>query len=880
MAGATPKTSSPEQKVVRADDCQPGELRSGAGELWRVAIDPLRTKEEGRNYFVPVHTQLYIARKLEFNDPGRKYALPPNFQNKHKLLPQRRKAPPLPIRPLKEAQLAVSEKQLEKLCDLKTKAKKYVDEKNAFLAAKAHYTQAKCRMESLMGIFTPEKISQMQENEKIVERQIAEADAKIKEFTQARDTNNESIRQADINIGNHESKKANAMQAGDTTNAALNNTQLQTFKGYKAKLETYGLNLQQNLNLLEQAKKCLEKEFDKLQKKTLTAKETRMHYKGVEDLNQATINVNECRNRLTYLNTKLPKTNTNIEFCKGVDDPEKKVGGGFILQGGAGDDSSYLNIDGANRAVKAVMDIEKTVNAEALKKRYQVCQDNLPKLEIQKGELKELIVEAKKDLELAQTKLKKAKKDIVQYKSAREQYNGLCVSDTSQKAEAAEIREMLTECNSYSLFPKFKVENDTLTINEKSISREMEKGRFKGLLSYNAVLTINGNRQYETAPFEIKLPDSDPDRDVRIKLSIQDELVGSILGNSLVSKAIISVGGKNLFSQKLIMIEMGLFDEGEMMEGFRTYRPPDQLNKSNCVSVYVCAGEIKFVYYGECFLGLIPHGYGIALSVGEGGDREGGGDMTGQWNAGYLLYGRFGPHKGKFSSRTFRVKHTANGTDGKPTPKRTEDLTNANEAILNAEKVQKKMLEDKLLSMVHEYLFFTALNPDAKDEQKQEQRQKLANKYLGNRNAQYDKLLLGGLQPNQPNQIQSTQLEGANPIDRLYASAQRMQVLAGGGRQTARQLAEAHLQAGVLVKDISEGLEQDRIRELQLRSGPGSLGLSGGIGGISQMAHNQQVLSDFRYAAIQALRGGSHRKILGGELSDALIMHYSNPNPS
>ena len=803
-ASADTTKSSPEQKVVRADDCQPGELRSGAGELWRVAIDPLRRREDkNRNYFVPVHTQLYIARKLEFNDPGRKYALPPNFQNKHKLLPQRRKAPPLPIRPLKEAQLAVSEKQLEELCDLKKKAKKYVDEKNAFLAAKAHYTQAKCRMESLMGIFTPEKISQMQENEKIVERQIAEADAKIDEFKKAKATNDASIEQADDSIRLQESNLAKAINAGDETNAKmLYNKQLQTFKGYKAKLEAYGTSLQKNLNLLDQAKTCLQKEQKKLHEKVQTAKETRMHYRGVEDLNHATIDVNECKNRLQYLQAKLEETNKNIDVCKNAKKPDN-LDGGFVLQGGE-DDVSYLHIDGANRAVKAVMDIDKTVNAEALKKKYKVCQDNLPKLEIQKGELKELIIEAERDLELAEKKLENVKNMQAEYcdKNDAIETGLLCSLDLHPPAKPAEpVCKMTIATEADKITFNGSAGSSTLTINKQNVIMDNT--------SNDQWMTNNGNKQnvndVQTTQLYLHM--------VRQRENTGNYAITRLLGYFNPNQ---NQNQAWFFQEGIIMSEVGYFnDKKELQDGFRTFRSPQAY--TYCVSQKICAGKINLVYTGECALGLVPHGHGYI---------QGKWQMLFKWDNGVQQVG-----------------------DGKS---QSNDIVG----------------QDSMLKMVQDYSIWRKNNPDADDKE-------ISNKRTA---AAYNVNI-----PHKKGQIFNQILKGGkeSAVDRLYASAQRMQVLAGGGRQTARQLAEAHLQAGVLVKDISEGLEQDRIRELQLRSGPGSLDLSGGSGGnLSQMAHNQQVLSDFRYAAIQTLRGGSHRKILGGELSDALIMHYSNPNPS
>ena len=1003
MSATTTATSAsstaqpPDKNVVNADDCTPGEIRSGAGQLWRVAIDPLIEDPKKRNYFVPATTQLYIARKLKFDDEGRQFAMPPKFKHKHKFLPQRRIPPPPAPKPFPLRKVLFNKEHVKEFTKLKSEAQKYVKERQAYQRAKQAFESAKCRMEALMGILPQDKLREMEERQKVVQRQLDSCDEKIAEFTEAKRQNDSSVESAQQTVEAQQVKVRTSQAQGDSISAQQANSQLCTFASYLEKVKAYDTQLQKNLNILHQVKNCLGNEMEKLEKHLSKARKTRVHYKGIDDLRTAEQDVSECETRITFLNTKLRETKANIQRCIDIKAQIEKtrqdrkaaitagnLTGGFgkSLDLGSLGISSGISIDNANNAVDAIKRVDEKQTIAAEDQKLRIAATAQPKLEAQQTELAALITNAEEELEAAKKREQNAREAL---RAANRSDNNnklarLCDSPSNPTqasgVQVATGRPLIQFDDVY--YPQFNTPADQvkdITIDDtqkvdglKTLVAMNNDGTgnttaiaFRNLLASGAMggLTFKLENSGQVmkvfvAPAAFSAPNQEltvPANPLTIEIELID--VGTVNRafsyKDLTKMSVTQPGAAKAYKQpdhfvwdlplpqnyntnknkpymrarieditkqrtgylglaqaaqwlkqkittgtlRLMLVEVGVFSENnnkvELKNGYKTWRIPQDTQAEGlnlCVSMKYSNSKPVWVYVGECAFNFLPHGFGAmqqlqykedaAAQAASGAQAAAQGttqaaapeskvesfDWLGEWWLGERHIGTYVDRQTQ--SQKFACEFVHNAYRQVP-----EALQSRLQIAVRKGGEIRAFQSNERLALAYQWAMWLNHhkgNPD--DKTKQGRREMYARDYKQSQLTVPKTMFAGGKKEHHHSK-------------RMYEIAQMMKELAGG--KNKEQLAELHLQAGQLLKEASHGIEMDRQTQMQVRQSspipppPGLLGGSGGFGsfGTASLAERQQLVSDFKAAALTTLMGGSHRRVLGNEVANILCQQYA-----
>lgn len=928
--------------VVKAEESPPGQVRSGANKLWINAYDPIAPKNANM-FWVPLNTPLYIAKSLDYNDPRRKFALHPKTKNKHPFLPQRLKSAPPLVKPLQAVKVAVSKDQIKKAHELKLKSKKYLIERNAYLKAKAEFQVAKARMEKLMGILSPDEITSLQQKLKITERQEEECRQKQQEFKDAKEKNTAALQEARVALDAARQQKQASYTTGDQIQISLANTQISTYTAYVQKLDAYNLKLQGHLNLLDQAYICIIKEKERLHKKIKESIETRIHYKGTEDLQQATIDLNECKNRVKFLQEKIAETDKNIKICEDLTGPSDTS----ALKGGSTNDgghltikyphcdtlsSSCLSIDRANHEVNQMENLDKTVEERVKKERLKVAQQNLPKLQVQMKEYEELLNQADTDRKNAEKKLTEIKAQQEEYcEKNKDAETGLICSSGLLDSEMERIQDKLLSdtdsnmgCVTYSPDNKVTVTGEAPTETWKVIKNATEvasRTQTSSIITTGLHLTdfkdkpqeeqsitvqysndasaVKITRSFENNQYVLKVGDEDtPEKDITgyVNFTPDDDTMKEDDKKKIIVRVVqvdkerttafaklrgyarsvvntVSFGTAANETNGLTCMEVGTFgqnpDDKEyyIIDGFKSFRRKNESFDDVGISFRYCKGKLKYVCAAKLIAGFLPHGWAVSIPSDKTQPR-----WIGKWHLGSMSEGTvYVPGQSKLPNYSFYV----HGVKGEA--KKFSAAAEVAIIIKECSDIQKT-LDYHQLALLEAYgqyclqhkeelnnsKYTNATNDDAHKnvasayEKLEEEKKRLTTEtsaYGSELKYPYsEKVLLGGTSTNTDN----------TDIDTMYKCAQHMYKLCGG-HQT-KELAEAHIQAGMLLKNIALNLEQDRMHFLQ--------GGKNHNHALNEFANRQQTLSDFKFAAISSLKGGKHRQVLGGKVADALQQCY------
>lgn len=423
-----------ETQPIAAKDCTLGSMLSGAGQLWRVVIDPAIANKCERKFFVPADTRLYVSKALPFDDEGRRFCLPPHFSNKHRFLPLRKRTPPPAPKPLPIANMLATKEDIKQFNQLKSEAKKYVCQRNKFMTAKTKYEAARCEMDSLMGIESKERLKELGQQAEVVKNQLQSCKQKIQEFEQAKVNNDTAIANARQIIESLQLKMSEVQARGDQLSVGQLNTQLCNYKEYLQKVNSYRESVQQNINLLNAVNVKLVEKQEKLTKDVAEKTNTRVRYRGLDDIRAAQQDVNDCQQRLTYLQEKLTTTETNLATCENIIDNAKvntaALKGGTLF-GNPGQMFAFTktkvcgNLDDANMQIKNLDSITNEVTEKAQAEKVRVCELNKPKLVALKEELESLVKEAEFQLQETQNKKKLVEDEINNFKQKEPSYDPL-----------------------------------------------------------------------------------------------------------------------------------------------------------------------------------------------------------------------------------------------------------------------------------------------------------------------------------------------------------------------------------------------------------------------------------------------------------------------
>lgn len=470
-----------ETQPIKAADCAIGSMMSGAGQLWRVVIDPTISDKCKRKFFVPADTRLYVSKALSFDEEGRRFCLPPHFSNKHRFLPLRKRTPPPAPKPLPIANMLATKEDIKQFNELKSEAKRYVCQRNKFMTAKTKYEAARCEMDTLMGIESKERLQELAQQVNVVKNQLQSCKQKIQEFEQAKLNNDTAIANARQIIESLQLKMSKAQANGDQLSVGQLNTQLCNYKEYLQKVNAYRESVQQNINLLNAVNvKLMEKE-EKLTKDVAEKTNTRVRYRGLDDIRAAQQDVNDCQQRLTYLQEKLTTTETNLATCSEIIDKAKantEALEGGALFGNPGQAFAFTktkvcgNLDDANMQIKNLDSITNEVTEKAEAEKVRVCKLNQPKLKALKEELESLVTEAEFQLKETQQKKKEVEEQINTFKQKEPSYDPLGGLKELCPPAAPTNLQSLNQC-----FPTMTDKTKEITGSGDQTSAELKAGK-------------------------------------------------------------------------------------------------------------------------------------------------------------------------------------------------------------------------------------------------------------------------------------------------------------------------------------------------------------------------------------------------------------------
>ena len=270
-----------------ANKFKAGDVRQSVGRFWRVVIDA-DAKFKGKTnfrYWVPLECQLYTAKQLKFDDPERQFAIPSNFKGKHQFLPQRVRSKLVP-KNLGYASLVKSKDDIKDYKKLKSEAQQYLKQKNKYVCAKKAFELARKEMEKCMGIRTKEEIQNYKSQRDIIETQIANAEKKVTDYNSEIQKSEYQLQDAKAKLQALQSKLIEQKKVGDA-DISLTTQNMCRQQKYINDCEIYTHELRKNLNLVNQAIKCCEKERDKFNELITTSENIRKHYKQDEDYLEA-----------------------------------------------------------------------------------------------------------------------------------------------------------------------------------------------------------------------------------------------------------------------------------------------------------------------------------------------------------------------------------------------------------------------------------------------------------------------------------------------------------------------------------------------------------------------------------------------------------------
>ena len=395
--------STKNSEVVDANDLKAGDVRQSVGRFWRVVIDAAsksKDKNSKYKYFVPLECKIGTAKQLPFDDSERQFAIPSNFPNKHRFLPQRLR-PKLAPRNLGYGSLVKSKDDIKKYKELKTEAQQYLKQKRKYCCAKQNYEQAKKEMEKCMGILSKDEIKKYETDKDVVRNQIENAKKKVQEYDESITTNQLKLQEAKNLVQNIETE-LNVKKENGNHDVQLILQNLERQRRYVQECTIYGHELQKNKNLVCQAIKCCENEYKKLDDLHKEARNIRNHYKKDEDLNDAKKDLKEAEDHRDYLTKKRKQIKDTIDWCK--EKREEKTAQSGAISGGYNpqEDITFA------RAESILTNLRKTEQNDSIKKQIEESQNkiiekNLPFLEKQIQELNAMIEEAEDEVQKKQT---------------------------------------------------------------------------------------------------------------------------------------------------------------------------------------------------------------------------------------------------------------------------------------------------------------------------------------------------------------------------------------------------------------------------------------------------------------------------------------------
>ena len=382
-----------------------------------------------------------------------------------------------------------------------------------------------------------------------------------------------------------------------------------------------------------------------------------------------------------------------------------------------------------------------------------------------------------------------------------------------------------------------------------------------------------------------------------------------------------------------MLVEVGFFDKGNLKNGYKTWRIPQDSSafgfvadpQNLCVSMKYSNFIPVWVYVGECIFNFLPHGHGVmqqlrfkastapaAQAAAPAGAAQGVAPAAAA--QGVAQQGAAQAPAAQPAAAQQAVAQPAAAQAAAPESKvknlnwlgqwwlgeryigayvdqNTGEQTFASEFVHNAYKDSdndprlpiavrrggefRTFRDDGRLALAYEWAMYlnhnkiqTTDHTPETNYTKESMRGTLANERLFGEIRAPETMFAGGKKEEHPHS------------KRMYEIAQMMKELAGG--KNKEHLAELHLQAGQLLKEASHGIEMDRQTQMQVRQSspipppPGLLGGGGGFGNdtTTSLAERQQLVSDFKMAAIQTLMGGSHRRVLGNEVANILCQQY------
>ena len=170
-------------------------------------------------------------------------------------------------------------------------------------------------MEKCMGIRTKEEIQNYKSQRDIIETQIANAEKKVTDYNSEIQKSEYQLQDAKAKLQALQSKLIEQKKVGDA-DISLTTQNMCRQQKYINDCEIYTHELRKNLNLVNQAIKCCEKERDKFNELITTSENIRKHYKQDEDYLEAKKNLNDAEAHLKFLKERLQKIRDTIDWCE------------------------------------------------------------------------------------------------------------------------------------------------------------------------------------------------------------------------------------------------------------------------------------------------------------------------------------------------------------------------------------------------------------------------------------------------------------------------------------------------------------------------------------------------------------------------------------